>query len=140
LKSLLILVKTEPALITGVVQAVLALLAGTVLALTAAETGAVLAVTTALLALVAAIATRPFQVAALTGLVTAVVTLLIAFGVPHVSPGIVATLNAAIVAVFALILRLHVTPLATLHAQAKAPQAPTGPVTGYVRVPPNQAT
>lgn len=120
----IVIVKTEPALIVGVVQAVLALLAGTVLTLTAGQTGAVLSVTTAALALVAAIATRPFQVAALTGLVTAVVTLLITFGVPHVQAGTVATLNAAIVAVFALVLRLHVTPLATLHAQAKARPVP----------------
>jgi hypothetical protein len=126
-KSFLSLIKTEPALITGVVQAVLALLAGTVFTFTAAETGAVLAVTTAVLALVAAIATRPFRVAALTGFVTAVVTLLIAFGVPHVQPGIVSTLNAAIVAVFMLIVRLHVTPLATLHAQARARRVPGVP-------------
>ena len=64
-------------------------------------------------------------VAALTGLVAAVVTLLIAFGVPHVQPGVVATLNAAIIAVFALIVRIHVTPLATLHAQARAARQPT---------------
>jgi hypothetical protein len=122
-RSILVLIKTEPALITGTVQAVLALLAGTVITFTASETGAILAVTTAVLALIAAAATRPFQVSALTGFVSAAVTLLIAFGVPGVQPGIVSTLNAVIVAVVMLIVRLHVTPVATLKAQARAARA-----------------
>jgi hypothetical protein len=123
-KQFLNLIKTEPALVTGVVQAVLALLAGTVVTLTATQAGAILAVTTAILALVAAIATRPFQVAALTGLTTSLVTLLIAFGVPHVDAGTVSTLNAAITAVAALIVRLHVTPVVSL---PKPPPPTTSP-------------
>lgn len=120
MKSLLNLIRTEPALVTGVVQAVLALLSGTVLTLTAGQTGAILAVTTAVLALIAGAMARPFQVSALTGLVGSVVTLLVSFGVHGVQPGIVSTLNAAIVAIAALVVRLHVTPVATL----RKPQAP----------------
>lgn len=114
------IITTEPVLIAGAVQAVLALLAGTVLTLTAAESGAILAATTAALALAAAAWARPFQVSALTGFVSAVVTLLVAFGVHGVQPSIVSTLNAAIVAVAVLILRGHVTPLVTLRKQAAA--------------------
>lgn len=120
LSRLVNLAKTEPVLVVSAVEAVLALLGGTVLALTASETGAVLAVTTAALALVAALATTPFQVSALTGFVAAVVTLLMAFGVPHIDPGIVSTLNAAIVAVFAIVVRLHVSPVASLAKRAPA--------------------
>jgi hypothetical protein len=119
-KSILSLIKAEPVLIVSAVQAVLALLSGTVLSLSASETGAILAVTTAVLALIAAAATSPFQVSALTGFVGAVVTLLVAFGVPHVEPSIVSTLNAVIVAIAALIVRVHVTPVATLRAKAAA--------------------
>jgi hypothetical protein len=130
MKSLLNLIKTEPVLIVSAVQAVLALLAGTVLNLTSAESGAILAGTTALLALIAAISTRPFQVSALTGFVSAVVTLLVAFGVPHVQPSIVSTLNAVVVAVVAVVVRLHVTPVATLNTAAKAKSVPApAPVT-----------
>jgi hypothetical protein len=120
------LIKTEPALFLGIFQAVLALLSGTVLTWTAAETGAALAANSAALALIGAVATRPFQVSALTGFVAAIVTLLVSFGVPHVDPGIVATLNATIVAVAALIVRLHVTPVASLLKPAKpSPTAPS---------------
>jgi hypothetical protein len=120
-RSLLNLVKTEPALLAGAAQTVLALLTATVIPhITAAESGASLAAFTAALSLVAAIATRPFQVSALTGFTGAAVTLLVAFGIPGVQPSIVATLNAVIVAVAMLVVRLHVTPVTTLRAKAAA--------------------
>lgn len=118
MKSLLNIIKTEPVLLTGLVQTLLAFAVGTGWHLTTAEGAGIIAATTAILALVAAVATRPFQVPALTGAVTAVVTLLVAFGVPHIQLGDVATLNAVIVAVMALVLRLHTTPVATLQEQA----------------------
>ena len=109
------LVKTEPALFTGAVQAVLALIAGTGLNLTAAQSGAVLAATTAVLALIAAAATRPFQVSALTGVVTVAGTLAVAFGVKNADPGLVASVNGVIVAAFAFFgIRPQVTPVASL--------------------------
>jgi hypothetical protein len=118
LKSALTIAKTEPVLITGAVQAILALILATGANLTVAQSGAILAATTAALAAVAAAAARPVQVPALTGLVTAVVTLLAAFGVNHVQPGLVNTLNGTIVAIMALVLRQHVTPVAALNTKA----------------------
>lgn len=127
MKSLLTLIKTEPALVTGVVQAVIGVVVAFGVTLTTGQSGAVLAVTTALLALIAAVATRPFQVAALTGFGTAVGTLLLAFGVPHVTPGAVAAVNALVTVMAALIVRVHVTPVATLHASPPRPPAPQAP-------------
>ena len=59
---------------------------------------------------------RPFAVSALTGLVSAVVTLLVAFGVHGIQPNPVVSVNAAIVAITALVLRGHITPVATTRA------------------------
>jgi hypothetical protein len=106
------LLKTEPALFLGVLQSALALAVGLGLHLTAGQTGSVEAATATVLALIAAVSVRPFPVAALTGVTGPLVTLLVAFGVHGVSPGIVSTVNAAIVAVLALVLRGHVTPKA----------------------------
>lgn len=114
MKNFVHLVKTEPVLFTSAVQAALALVSATVVHLSAAESGAILAATTAILALIAAASTKPFHVSTLTGFVSAVVTLLVAFGIHGVQPGIVSTLNAAIVGVVAVIVRLHVSPKATV--------------------------
>jgi hypothetical protein len=112
-RSLLNLVKTEPALVMAVVQAALSLIAGTGLSLTAGQSGAILGATTALLALITAIATRPFRVAALTGFLTAAFTLALAFGVHGIQPGLVAAVNGAVVAIAALVVRGHVSPAAS---------------------------
>ena len=114
------IIKTEPALLTGLLQTVLSLIVGLGAHLTAGQTGALLAATTAVLALVAAASTRPFHVAALTGALGAVITLLVAFGVRHVSVADIATVNAVVVALAALLLRLHVTPVASLKKAAPA--------------------
>jgi hypothetical protein len=132
------IVKTEPALLAGLVQAVIGLAVGLGLNLTADQTGALLALTTAVLGFVAAIATRPIRVGAVTALVTAIVTLLISFGA-HVDPGIVATVNAAIVAIAPLIVRLHVTPVATLNAQRRPAPVPAPPAPAPVPPPPPAA-
>lgn len=123
LKSALTIIKSEPALITGAVQAILALVIAVGVNLTAVQSGSILAATTAALAAIAAMTTRPVQVPALTGLITAVVTLLAAFGVNRIQPGVVTTLNGVIVAIMALALRQHVTPVVTLNARAVAAQA-----------------
>ena len=128
LDKLLNLVKTEPAMITAAVQTILAVIVTSGFNLTAGETGAILAAFTALLALVTAASARPFAVSALTGLVSAIVTLLLAFGVHNIQPNLVASINAAIVAVSALVLRGHITPVATLNALAKARQTQPSPV------------
>ena len=90
-------IKTEPAMVTAVVQAILGVIVSFGFSLTADETGAIMAVTTALLGLVTAVSARPFAVSALTGLVSAVVTLLVAFGVHGIQPNTVVSVNAAIV-------------------------------------------
>ena len=125
MSKLLNVIKTEPVMITGLVQAILALVVGLGFALTAGQTGALEAATSAVLALVAAVSVRPFPVAALTGAFTAVATALVAFGVPHVTTGEVSLLNTVVVAVLALALRGHVTPTATLRKAAAAVPIPT---------------
>jgi hypothetical protein len=120
-------IRTEPVLITGLVQSLLALVVGLGFSLTAGQTGALEAVTTAVLALVAAVSVRPFPVAALTGALSAVATVLIAFGVPHVTTGEVSSLNAVVVAVLSLVLRIHVTPTASLAPQPAPAPIPAPP-------------
>lgn len=90
---------------------------------TADQTGAILALTAAALAAVPAVLARPVQVSGITGLLTAVLTLLMAFGVRGIQPGLVAALNAAIVALMATVLRGHVTTLATLAKRSAASPA-----------------
>ena len=107
------LVKTEPALFVGLVQTALALLVSTGLHLTAAQAGSIEAAAAAALGLVVAASTRPFQVAALTGLISALGTLVTTFGLHHVTPGQVSAVNAFVVAILALILRSHLTPKAS---------------------------
>jgi hypothetical protein len=121
MNKILNVIKTEPVMLTGLVQSLLALAVGLGLSLTGGQTGALEAATTAVLALVAAVSVRPFPVAALTGAVTAIATVLVAFGVPHVSSGAVSSLNAVIVSLMALVLRGHVTPVASLPKPAPAP-------------------
>lgn len=116
---ILSLVRTEPAVVTGAVQAVLALVVGLGFTLSAGQEGAILGVTTAVLGAVTAFATRPFQVSALTGLASAIVTFLLAFGVKNISPGVVPAVNALIAAVVPLVVSLRVTPLATVRAEAR---------------------
>lgn len=113
--------KNEPAAVVAVVQTLIALVVQFGFTLTAAETGGILAATAAALGLIAAVATRPFAPSAATGLLTALGTVLVAFGVPHVTGGMVSGLNALVLAGFALTaVRPQVTPVATLKAKAAA--------------------
>lgn len=127
LAKLRFLVLNEGALLAGAVQAVLALLSATVVAFTAAETGAVLAVTSAALALAAACLTSPFRVSALTGFVTAVITLLVAFGVPHVQPSWVGVVNAVVTVLASLLVSARTESLAAVLARQK-PAPPPAPM------------
>ena len=119
MSRLLNLVRTEPAVFLAAVQALIVLAAQFGLNLTAGEQGGLLAATSALLALVTAAMTHPFRLAALTGFVTAIGTVLLAFAVPHVSPGLVSAVNMVIVAAFAFFgVRPQVTPVASMPRQA----------------------
>ena len=106
------LLRTEPVLMAGALQAILSLLISLGLNLTAGQAGAIEAATTAVLGVVVAWNVRPLQVPALTSAVGAIVTLLVAFGVPGVQAGSVSAFNAALVAVL-MLFRGHVTPLAS---------------------------
>jgi hypothetical protein len=120
------LVTTEPAIFTAAVQTLITLGVQFGLSPSAAVTGAILAATTAALALLAAVRTRPFHLAALTGFVTAIGTLLLAFGVPHIAPGLVSSVNMVIVAAFAFAaVRPQVTPLPHLVKPGPAPVPPS---------------
>jgi hypothetical protein len=57
---------------------------------------------------------KPVSVDTWNGFISAIVTLLVAFGIHGVQPGIVSSLNAALVGVVAIIVRLHVSPKATV--------------------------
>lgn len=114
MSRILAIIKGEPALLTGLTQAVIALVVALGAHLTTDQTGALLTATTAVLALVAAASSRPFQVATLTGALTAVGTALVAFGVHHISAGEISSVNAVVVALAALLLRAHVSPVASL--------------------------
>jgi hypothetical protein len=108
------LLSLEPVLSAGVIQAAIALVVALGFSLTAGQSGAIEAAAAAVAALITALSVRPFQVPALTGALTAVGTLLVAFGVPHVQPSLVSSFNAALVAILAIVLRGHVTPVASL--------------------------
>jgi hypothetical protein len=59
-----------------------------------------------------------------TGLLTAVGTLIMAFGVPHVTGGLVSAVNALLAIVLASLLREKVTPVAAKGKPAPRPPAP----------------
>ncbi len=84
------------------VQAALALIVSLGLSLTAGQTGAVEGGVTAILGLAVAIYTRPFRTGAVTAFAAAIGTVLIAFRVPHVTPGLVSAANVVITSILML--------------------------------------
>lgn len=110
------LLKLEPVLSAGTVQAVIALIIAVGFHLSAGVTGGIEAVAAALLALLTAMQVNSVTPTLITGLLTAVGTLVIAFGVPHVSSGEVSALNAVVAIVMASLLREKVTPAAAIKA------------------------
>jgi len=118
------LISLEPVLSASTVQAVLALVIAVGVHLSAAVTGGIEAVAAALLALIIAASVDKVTPALWTGLVTALGTLLIAFGVHHVSAGEVSAVNAVLVIILASLLREKVTPLARTAKRAPAKWSP----------------
>jgi hypothetical protein len=114
---------SEPALIVAVLQAVVALIVALGTALSAKQAGSIEAVAAALGALIVAASVHPFQVPALTGLLTAAGTVLVAFGVKHVSIAEVSMVNVAVTAILAAFVRTQVTPVAHLVPVATGPPA-----------------
>jgi hypothetical protein len=118
------LISLEPVLSASTVQAVLALIIAVGVHLSPAVTGGIEAVAAALLALIIAASVDKVTPALWTGLVTALGTLLIAFGVHHVSAGEVSAVNALLAIVLASLLREKVTPLARTVKRAPAKRWP----------------
>lgn len=99
-----------PVLSAGVVQSAIALAISLGLHLTAVQTGSIEAAAAAVLAVVTAAAVRPFEVSVLGGILTAIGTLLIAFRVPHVTPGLISSAFALFSALIAGFVHTNVSP------------------------------
>ena len=94
--KLLTLIRTDPALVMSVIQGALALGISLGLTLTAKQTGAIEGAATAVLGLAVALYTRPFRTGAATAAVAAIGTVLLAFRVPGISPGLVSAASTLI--------------------------------------------
>ena len=94
--KLVTLARTDPALVMAVVQGALALGISLGLTLTAKQTGAIEAASTAVLGLAVALYTRPFRTGAATAAVAALGTVLLAFKVPGISPGLVSVASTLV--------------------------------------------
>jgi hypothetical protein len=122
-----VFVKLEPLFAAGTVQAALALVVALGFHLSAGVTGGLEAVAAAVLALITAAVVSKTTPVLYTGLLTAVGTLIMAFGVPHVTGGLVSAVNALLVIVLSSLLREKVSPIAARRpAPAPAP-APASP-------------
>lgn len=117
-------IRIEPAMVTGVLQAALALGVTLGLSLTASQSGALEAAAAGVAAIIVAASTRPVAPPILTGGLTAILTCLVAFGVPHVTAASVSAVNVLAAAVLAIVLRGHQTPIA---APQPVPPARAGP-------------
>lgn len=111
--------RNEPAMVVGVLQAALGIGVALGLSLTPGKTGALEAAAAGVAAIIVAASTRPVAVPILTGGLSAILTCLVAFGVPHVTAVTVSEVNVGVVAVLAIVLRAHQTPIA-----APAPPVP----------------
>lgn len=109
------LLKLEPFLSVGSVQAVLAfVLALPGVSLSPGVTAAILACAAAVAALITGVQTRPVAPALFTGVVTAAGTLIVALGVHGVSDTLISAVNVLILAAFTAWSRTQVTPVASL--------------------------
>jgi hypothetical protein len=121
--SLINWIKTELPMVSGLVQAALALALAAGVNLTAGQSGAIQAAVAAVLAAFVALGTRPVQIAAITGAAQAIILLLVAYKVPGVTAGLVSSINAVIVALAALLVRVHVSPVASQPVPVAAKKA-----------------
>lgn len=111
--------KREPSLYISAIGSILSLVAAFgAHFLTAEEAGLVIVVLNAGLGVWNALKVRPVAPAAFTYLVGAVATLVAAYGV-HVSQEVVGSVNAAVLAVLALLLRGNVSPVEPTPESAK---------------------
>lgn len=109
-------IKTEPALLNQLIQAVLGLLVATgAITLSDTQTGAILGAVTAGMGLVLAVAVRPFKWTAITTVVQAAVILVTSFGL-ELSSATVAGIYAVTAALGAILVRQTSTPETKLPA------------------------
>lgn len=111
---------SEPALILGVISAVLSL--GTALGipgLSAGQVALIVAAINAVFGVATAVVTRPIAPAVFLTLVSAVAALVAGYGL-HVSPAVVGGVDALVLAGLALLTRAQVTPLAKLRPPVQA--------------------
>lgn len=99
---LVTLARTDPALVMSVTQGALALGVSLGLTLTAKQTGAIEGAATAVLGLAVAAYTRPFRTGAAAAAVAALGTVLLAFQVPHISPGTVSVASTLVTGILML--------------------------------------
>jgi cytochrome bd-type quinol oxidase subunit 1 len=114
LRRFLDYLKYEPAVVAGAVQAVISLVIALGFHLSATQAAGWEGGASALCGLIVAASVRtPGKlIAAATGFLTALGTLLIAYKVPHVSAGTVSAVNFLVATVLAYLLRQGVTPKA----------------------------
>jgi len=112
------LYKFAPFLSAGLIQAALALVIALGWKPSVGVTGGIEAVAAALLALLTAAQSSDVTVALVSGLLTAVGTLLVAFAVPHVSTGLVSAFNVFFTALAAIYLHTSVPSKAKIKALA----------------------
>jgi hypothetical protein len=118
-RRVLTLVQTDPALVASAGQAVIALAITLGLHLTAGEVGATEAAAAAAAGLAVAWYTRPLRTAAAVAFATAAGTLLVAFRVPHVTPGAVSAFSVALAAILNLaVTSPHTASLLVLRQKA----------------------
>jgi len=113
------LLKFAPFLSAGIIQAALALVIALGWKPSAGVTGGIEAVAAALLALIVAAQSSDVTVAVVSGLLTAVGTLLVAFAVPHVTTGLVSAANVFLTALVAIYLHTSVPSKAAAAKAAK---------------------
>jgi hypothetical protein len=101
-KRLLALARADPALVMTVAQAAVAAGVSVGLTLTAVQTGAAEGAAAAVFGFIVACYTRPFRTGAVTALVSALGTVLLAWKVPHVSAGLVSVVNVVLTGLLAL--------------------------------------
>lgn len=100
----------EPQLLLGAASSALSLVVALNVGLTAAQAGLWIALITAVFGVVAALLVRPIAPAAFTTLVTAVGDLLLGYHY-HVDPGVLAAISGFVLSVLTLLTRHQVTPV-----------------------------
>jgi hypothetical protein len=127
LAKLLKLIRTEPAVFMGALNALVTAWVAFGFRASPGQTAAVTTTGVAIVAIVTAFATRPVSVPVLTGSVATIATAAAAFGL-HLSSAQIGAGVPVLALVLSLVLRQAVTPLATVRqAQPQVPPAHAAP-------------